>query len=249
LAKSSSINEAQVIADYATMSCPEIADKHNTYVNKIIRILKRNGVKLRSYSESTKLTREKGTHPTAGRPQPDDINLAKSKKMVDRWANLGEDERERVRQKSKRNWEKKTPEEKAALLQKGTKKCRETTHRGSKLERYIAQFLIEQGIKVEFHKNLMSYGRLEVDIYLPKYKTIVQVNGPSHFKPIWGQESFDRQIEVDKQKLALVLRSGFLLIQVNMRKQTNSQALYRKAALNVCSLLGKFDKKAEIEVQ
>ena len=51
-------------------------------------------------------------------------------------------------------------------------------------------------------------------MYIPSLKTIIEIDGPSHFLPIWGEEKLQKQIKSDDQKTGLVLSKGFVVLRV-----------------------------------
>ena len=51
-------------------------------------------------------------------------------------------------------------------------------------------------------------------MFLPDLKTAIEVDGPSHFFPIWGEESLARNLRADSQKTGLLITSGFAIIRV-----------------------------------
>ena len=86
---------------------------------------------------------------------------------------------------------------------------------GSKLEKYIMEDLTLSGYCVDFHrKNLIPNENLEIDLYIPDLKAIIEVDGPSHFLPIWGAEKLQKQIKADANKTGLILSKGFIIIRI-----------------------------------
>ena len=71
------------------------------------------------------------------------------------------------------------------------------------------------GYFIEFHKKgIIPNENLEIDLYLPEIGTIIEVDGPSHFLPIWGPEKLHKQIKADSHKTGLILSKGFVIIRV-----------------------------------
>ena len=120
----------------------------------------------------------------------------------------------------KRAWDKKSDEEKSRLIEQAQNAVRETSRIGSKLEHFLLSELGKQNIKVEFHKeHWLQNQKLQVDLYLPQNSTAIELDGPSHFKPVWGQDNLNKNIRADQQKTGLVLHSGLVMIRI---KQTQS---------------------------
>ncbi len=103
---------------------------------------------------------------------------------------------------------------------------------GSKLEKFLLEELTNAGYFVEFHKkNLIPNENLEIDLYIPDLKAIIEVDGPSHFLPIWGEDKLQKQIKSDFQKTGLILGKGFVIIR--LKSLGNFVSLSRKETLMV----------------
>ena len=46
----------------------------------------------------------------------------------------------------------------------------------------------------------MRNNRLEIDLYVTDLQTAIEVDGPSHFEPVWGEENLIKNQRSDKQK-------------------------------------------------
>jgi very-short-patch-repair endonuclease len=92
---------------------------------------------------------------------------------------------------------------------------RKAAKNGSKLERLIQDALIEEAIMYEAHKKeVISTQKLEMDLYLPSYRTIIEVDGLSHFEPIWGEETLQKQQKSDSQKDGILLSKGYNIVRI-----------------------------------
>src|SRR5690606_35818927 len=125
-------------------STKEIAEQLNTYPNKILRILKKAGVTLRTRSDAQKLALAEGKspHPTKGTKRPADTKLKISEKISENWKNLSDDERRRRADVSRENWMNMTDEQKADLGRAAGQSIRKAAKEGSRLERYLMTELI-----------------------------------------------------------------------------------------------------------
>jgi very-short-patch-repair endonuclease len=75
--------------------------------------------------------------------------------------------------------------------------------------------LLKNGYKVEFHKErLVRNERLQIDMILPEHNIAIEIDGPSHIRPVWGEENFERNKRSDDQKTGLLLGLGFTLIRL-----------------------------------
>ena len=65
-------------------------------------------------------------------------------------------------------------------------------------------------------------------MYIPDLKTIIEVAGPSHFLPIWGDDHLSKQEKFDLKKNGTLLSRGFVVIRV---KALNAASLSRTKKL------------------
>jgi len=112
------------------------------------------------------------------------------------------------------------------------------------MEKFLLEELTDRGYRVEFHKkNLIPNENLEIDLYIPSLKTIIEIDGPSHFLPIWGEEKLQKQIKADDQKTGLILSKGFAIIRVKNMLDFVSLASKEKMVVSVTEQLQNIDKK------
>ena len=99
---------------------------------------------------------------------------------------------------------------------------------GSKLEKYIRDELTKAGYVIEYHKRgIVPNSNLEVDIYLPELGAAVEIDGPSHFLPIWGEESLNKTIKSDNEKNGLLRYHGVMVLRVAQKRKTLSKKSMR----------------------
>ena len=124
-----------------------------------------------------------------------------------------------IQEKSKKNWEELDTDVKENILRMANKAVRVSSKEGSKLEKYVLEFLLKQGFHVEFHKEqTLSNTRLQIDLFLPKINLAIEVDGPSHFEPVWGAESLKKNQKYDSKKEGLILGKGWILIRIKQTK-------------------------------
>lgn len=210
--------EQKVISLYndANHSTYEIAKQLNTYPNKIRRILLRHGYQLKDKSEAQKAALETGrsSHPTAGKKRTEVEKIAISQSLVNYWEKMSDQEREKRIQQAKENWQNMSEEAKEAMRSKGIAAIRSAATEGSKLEKFIAEKLIDAGFSIKLHEVIIPAENLEIDLYIPQLKTIIEVDGPSHFLPIWGEEKLQKQVNADLRKSGVLLSKGYAVIRV-----------------------------------
>jgi len=213
--------EQDIIALYQDQnkSTYEIAELFNTYPNKIRRILKKHGCALKTRGEAQKNGLQTGriNHPTMGKTRSQQEKVKISAGMVNYWENLDDEEKERRSKAAKQRWDEIPEEQKDRIRQLAIENIQKAGKEGSKIEKTILKSLTDHGFRVEFHKkNLIQNEKLEIDLYLPELKTIIEVDGPSHFLPVWGEEKLQKQIKADMQKSGLILGKGFIIIRVKV---------------------------------
>ena len=155
------------------------------------------------------------------------------------WDSLTDEQKEYRSQIGRRSWDQKTDEEKASLIEEAQNAVRRSGRLGSKMEHFLLKSLTQEKIRVEFHKDhWLQNQNLQVDLYLPEYRTAIEVDGPSHFKPVWGEENLEKNIKSDQQKTGLVLADGLVMIRIR-QDQSLTQRYMRNTLASLLELLGK----------
>jgi len=214
----------EIIVDYYTNqknSFADIAHKFNTYANKIRRDAIKYGINIRDKSEAQKnaLDTGKTKHPTKGTKRPEEIKQKIGASVMDSWDNLSDQELNERKQKAKENWDKLSDVAKENILREANIAVREASKKGSKLELFLLEKLLADGYVVEFHKeqNLLNT-KLQIDLFLPKLNLAVEVDGPSHFEPVWGNDVLTKNKKYDNKKTGLILGKGLSLIRIKQSK-------------------------------
>lgn len=203
------------------MSFADIAKQYHTYANKVRRDAVTLKIKIRDKSEAQKnaLTTGKHKHPTKGTSRSDDTKSKIGRSVMTSWDGLSSTEIERRSKKAKENWDNMGDDEKKQMLKLANNAVRETSKVGSKLEKYILSSLIRDGYKVEFHKEqTLSNTKLQIDLFVPIISTAIEVDGPSHFKPVWGEDALKRNVSYDNKKEGLITGKGWNLVRIKQTK-------------------------------
>ena len=227
-----SLNREYFVREYVInkRSFASIAEDFGTYPNKIRRAAISVGIEPRSKSEaqSCALSSGRHKHPTKGRKHSQETREKISNSVYDNWQSMDSKEKARRSEMSRKQWENMTEEQKAELQKLSSEAIRKASREGSKLEKYILENLILEGYRVDFHKKHMLLNeRLEIDLFLPELSVAIEVDGPSHFKPVWGEKNLERNKRSDRQKTGLILGQGFVLIRIKQDKRI-SQRYFRK---------------------
>lgn len=241
------LDKKQIIDLYrGGLSINQIAEKYNTYGQKIRRLLIKANEPLRTKSEAQKNAIEKGTskHPTEGRKRTDKEKMKISRSTVNYWANVDEDTMEKRREQSRQSWESLSKTKLDEMRKLATEKIREAAKHGSKLEREVQKMLIRHNIPYESHKkNLIPTQKLEIDLYVPEFSSIIEVDGPSHFEPIWGEEQLKKQQKFDAQKMGLILKRGFYIIRIECRANSLSISKLKDLEIELIKTLEEIKNK------
>jgi very-short-patch-repair endonuclease len=203
------------------LSFQDIAEKHNTYANKLRRDAKKFNIKIRDKSQAQKnaLNTGKHKHPTKGQERPENVKEKIGKGVMDAWDQLSEKELKARQEKSRANWEIMDSDTKTQILKLANEAARLSSKTGSKLEKFFLEGLLRNGYKIDFHKEqILSNTKLQIDLFLPTINLAIEVDGPSHFSPIWGDQALERNKKYDEKKNGLLSGKGTSLIRVKQTK-------------------------------
>lgn len=226
------------------LSIGDIADKLATYPNKIRRMAKKLEVDLRdkSQAQSNALATGKLKHPTKGRERTELEKKKIGDKIYDYWAGLSEEEMEERAEISRENWEKLTEIQKQDFHKKANQARLKTSKEGSKLESAIESILSAK-FRTEKHRELLLHNdRLHIDILLPEIKTAIEIDGPTHFKSIYGDKNLERVKNTDNAKDGLLLNAGFSVVRIQQTRNL-SKKLINEIKEELFQILEKIDVK------
>ena len=202
-------------------SFSSIADEMGTYPNKIRRAAITMGIKPRDKSSAQKEAINSGRHkhPTKGTKRNQNTKDKISNSVYDSWKDMPPEERHRRSKIAQKQWEEMSDDHKANLLRLSNQAIRKASKEGSKLEKFILEAFTIEGYRVEFHKEHMLVNeRLEIDLFIPELSVAIEVDGPSHFEPVWGEEALEKTQSSDRQKSGLILSMGLVLIRIKHTK-------------------------------
>ncbi len=234
----------------------EIAEALNTYPNKIRRTLKKHGIEMRTKSSAQQNALKSGRspHPTEGKKRSREEKVKISGTLENYWETMQKSERKKRSTQAKKRWNAMSDTQKAEMSRKRHEAVKRSAKEGSKLEKFVLARLTEAGYKVRFHEQIIPAENLEIDLYLPELKTIIEIDGPSHFLPIWGEDKLQKQINADLRKSGALLSKGYVVIRV---KATGSESVNRKEVIlneiiqNIENIKKKFPSRSKrfIEVE
>lgn len=227
------------------MSWIEISKELKTYPNKIRREAKRLNIASRDKSSAQKVALDSGraTHPTKGKSVDEETRIKISESQGAVWDSLSEEERLVRSQIGKRSWDKKTEQEKRELIKKGGDAIRRASKNGSKLERFLLEELSRRKYRVQFHKeHWLKNQNLETDLFIEDLRTVIEVDGPSHFSPVWGEGNLAKNVKSDMEKTGLILDQGLVLIRIK-QSQRISQRYLRNVLKDLLKVLSEIKRK------
>lgn len=236
-------------------SFQQIATEYETYANKIRRDAKKFNIKIRDKSEAQKNALKNGTHthPTKGKKRDSKVKEKIGLGVLNNWQSLSEAEINQRKLKAKQQWESLTEDQRQHMMSNANKAVRETSKTGSKLEKFILAELIRDGYRVEFHKEqLLSNTKLQIDMFIPNINVVIEVDGPSHFLPVWGEQALSRNIKYDNKKTGLILGKGYVLIRIKQTKdfsKTRSLLIYKDLLRIIKNIEKKFPEPKDRTIE
>ena len=210
------INNIRFLYEKENKSPYEIAAQYDTYPNRIRNILKKNGVKLRDKSAAQKnFLNQGGEHPTKGKPRSKEEKERIGRSVHKNWEGLSKEEKDRRIELNKKAWDNLTEEDKKEMQKKAHQAIRKAAKDGSKLEQGIYSLLLKDGIDTIFHFDGIKYGeQLELDIFLNGDNIVIEIDGISHYEPIWGDEALEKQQASDNKKNSILISKGAYVIRL-----------------------------------
>lgn len=202
-------------------SFAEISQLYDTYANKLRRDAIKFNIPIRNKSEAQKIALQEGrhSHPTMGKKRSEEEKKKIGLGVMESWDNMSDKELDRRKKIAKTNWEKLSPNEQKEILKKANAAVRKSSSLGSKMELYILEKLLNDGYKVDFHKEqILINTKLQIDLFLPTMDIAIEVDGPSHFEPVWGEDVLQKNKKYDNKKNGIILGRGSTLIRIKQSR-------------------------------
>lgn len=225
------------------LSTYQIAEQLGTYPNKIRRMLKKMGCELKTRGDAQRAALQNGRaqHPTEGKERTLEQRIKISSGVSGYWKQLEEKEYKRRCGQAKSHWESLSEEQKEIMRSRSIAAIRTAAVEGSRLEKFFQEKIEEAGFYVDSHKSVIPSEDLEIDLYIPSLKTIIEVDGPSHFFPIWGEDKLQKQINADLRKSGVILTRGYVMIRIKSLGQ-ETLAKREELAEKIITLLKSIEK-------
>lgn len=229
-----------------------IAAENGTYTNKIRRMFISLGIPFKSKEEAQRdaLLSGRHKHPTIGQERPESIKRRIGESVSKSWNDLNSTEKTKRSECSKQQWANMTKEKKQELQSLAAKAVRRTSVEGSKIEIYMLMRLKSDGIHAEFHKeDLLINEKMQLDIYLPDLMTAIEIDGPTHFLPIWGEENLQKHQQADQEKTALLTGGGYNIIRVKHLAKNISEVYLNKMYAKVLAVIKYIETNRPLEIE
>ena len=208
------------------MSWEQIATDMGTYANKVRRLATKLGIKSKTQSEAqvNSLKTGRREHPTAGKERSDATKIKISNSQAKVWDELSQTERDKRSETTRQQYLGMTPNQKQNFLRKAAEGLRRASKEGSKLEKHLFEELKALGWHVQMHREQSFVNeRLHIDLFVPALNLSIEVDGPAHFDPIWGQKTLMQKQKSDTQKNGLILGAGGCLIRIKHSKEASDK--------------------------
>lgn len=226
-------------------SIRDIAQLYDTYPNKIARLIKNTGLELRSKSEASQMAVNQGKikPPMLGKKRTQEEKDNISSKRAKRWQEMNSTDRETFKDRARERWDAQSHEQKIDRQKRAGEALRRASTEGSKAEKFLYEHLTRDGYDVIIHKvGLVAGQKFEVDLYLPKLNVAIEIDGPQHFLPVYGDHNLRRNIKYDAIKNGALLTRGLCILRVKYLIRHNSDSVNSKLFQLIKSELTKIEQ-------
>lgn len=227
----------------------DIAEQYGTYANKIRRDAKKYNINIRNKSEAQKNALNNGNHkhPTKGKKRDDETKAKIGLSVMTFWDSMSDDELEKRKEIAKNNWNNLSEDQKNNIKKQANTAVRVASKSGSKMEKFLLDKLLADGYRVDFHKEQsLSNTKLQIDLFLPLDNIAIEVDGPSHFLPVWGDDVLDKNIKYDNKKTGLILGKGLVLIRIKQLREfskSRGNVIYQELISHLTKIKNKYPDK------
>jgi very-short-patch-repair endonuclease len=235
------MNEVKRLIEVDRLSTYEVAEKMGCNQSHIVRMIAKwnksnpsSQIKKRSKSEAQlNYIKKTGTHQRTGTTHSDETKESISDKMREFYeSEEGVAAKEVISEHKQQEWAEKTEAERADILAelKVANRNKVQSKTGSNFENFLAEQLTENGYQVEQRTKRWTPGnKFHVDIALPNEKIIIEVDGPTHWEPIYGDVELKKVQIKDSMKDGVLISNGWNILRV----QDSSGSMTRARALRV----------------
>lgn len=215
------------------------------YPNKLRRFALKNGIKVPSKSEAQKKALKTGraAHPTEGKEMSQETKNKIGEGIAKAWEDMSPETKEKISKESKKRWDKMPKYKKQEFFDKAAKAVRVAAKDGSKTEHAIVEGLKAKGYDVDTHRQqLIPNEKLEIDMLVPSHKTVIEINGISHYEPIHGEDKLLKKMKSDQTKYGLLASRGYCVIVVKHLIKSVTDLYHRQLLALIITELEKIQK-------
>ena len=234
------MTEVRRLVEVEKLSTYKVADELGCNQSHVVRLIQKfnkanpsNPIKKRNKSEAQKnYLKQTGTHQRDGTTHSEDTKDAISDRMREFYdSDEGEAAKERIREFRQQEWAEKSDAEKTAILEelKQANRAKMQSGEGSNFENYLAEQLTAHGLQVDQRTKAYTPGnKFHVDIALPNEKIIIEVDGPTHWQPIYGEVEMNKVIAKDGKKDAVLIANGWNILRVQDSSGSTTRARFKR---------------------
>lgn len=210
------------------LSMRKISQKIGVNLATLSRFMARHGIKARDKAQAQKNYLKDNKHPMQGVKHSEDTRRRISSSLGQFWDGLTDAQREAFKKKIgaawRRKWAAMDEQARKIMIEELTAKAKARQGKGSRLEHFIAEELRKRGYTVEERTTNYTMGKqFEVDLALPKEMIAIEVDGPTHFLNIYGEEALAKQQERDARKDELINSAGYNVLRIRDNNNALSQ--------------------------
>lgn len=240
MARKSTIDMGEVrrLIEVEKLSTYGAADSLGCNQSHVVRLIAKfnkenpsNPIKKRTKSQAQKnYIKRTGTHQRSGTTHSDESKELISDSMKDVYDGpRGDEIREKISQQRQEEWAAMGPAEQAEVLEtlKTASRAKAQSGEGSNFENFLAEKLEEHQYVVEVRTQAYTPGqKFHVDIALPQVKLIIEVDGPTHWAPIYGDDELRKVQAKDTVKDNTLTAAGWNVLRVQDGSGSTTRARF-----------------------
>lgn len=192
-------------------SVRQIATELKTYPLRIRREILKHGLTPPDPSEAMKRAYKTGSKIKRTDKLSKETKLKIANTAKENWT---EDRKEEASKIQKEIFSKRSAESVDNMHKSARIALLKTTKTGSKLEKALMHHLSFLG-QINWHENIIIGDEiLETDLMIPGKKIAIEIDGITHYEPIYGEERLDRIQRNDRLKNEIYFRGGYRVIRI-----------------------------------
>lgn len=223
-------------------STSDIAKELELFPMQVRRACKKFGFALRDKSTAQSLNLEHNGHPLQGVERSEAEKEKISMGIQSHWESLSDAERANkkleVAKRIKNAWASKDEDDKKETIKKLNSNKNKASREGSKLEKMIIAELLKHGIHAESRAtHYVSDEKFEIDIAIYKDSLAIEVDGPTHWDSIYGEENLKKVKEKDSRKDKMLNGLGWKVLRLIDKSNNPTRAVCRRAVSIILDVL------------